>query len=163
MKIENTKHNLSVCLTWLILPAYFTIQFIFATIHDPTVLFGTIYGSYYTILANFYFYLPFFQQKIFNFSKISRFQIDPKWILVKYRGWALHFSFFIFFYFIYIYIYLNQSFFESMVFYGGSCAWLDCYYSFRTKCSSWKFEVWVAILISCMIFIGIGFGLNFIK
>ena len=155
MKIENTKHNLSVCLTWLILPAYFTIQFIFATIHDPTALFSTIYGSNCTISANFYLYLLYFQQKIFNFNKISGSQTDPKWILVKYRG-SLHFSF-------YLFIYLNQSFFESMVFYGGSCAWLDCYYSFRTKCSSWKFEVWVAILISCMIFIGIGFGLNFIK
>ena len=43
----------------------------------PTTLFGTIYQFHYTILANFYFYLQYFQQKIFNFSKISRSQIDP--------------------------------------------------------------------------------------
>ena len=39
------------------LPAYFTIQFIFATIHEP----------YCT-----------FNKKVFSFSKISEFQTDPK-------------------------------------------------------------------------------------
>ena len=34
-------------------------------------LFGTIYGSHYTISANFSLYLQYFQQKIFSFSKIS--------------------------------------------------------------------------------------------
>ena len=43
---------------------------------DPTILFGTIHESYYTILANFYFYLQYFQQKIFSFNKITRSQID---------------------------------------------------------------------------------------
>ena len=28
---------------------------------DPTALFGTIHGSYYTISANFFFYLQYFQ------------------------------------------------------------------------------------------------------
>ena len=36
-----------------------------------TALFGTIYRFYCTILANFYLYLQYFQQKVFNFSKIS--------------------------------------------------------------------------------------------
>ena len=43
-----------------------------------TALFDTIYRSYYIILANFYFYLQYFQQKNFNFSKISRFQTHPQ-------------------------------------------------------------------------------------
>ena len=30
---------------------------------DLTVLFDTIHRSYYTILVNFYIYLPYFQQK----------------------------------------------------------------------------------------------------
>ena len=45
---------------------------------DPTILFGTIHDSYYTILANFYFYLQYFQQKVFNFRKISGSQLDPE-------------------------------------------------------------------------------------
>ena len=32
---------------------------------DPTALFDTIHKSYYTILANFYVYLQYFQQKVF--------------------------------------------------------------------------------------------------
>ena len=36
-----------------------------------TILFGTIYEFHYTILANFYFYLQYFQQKNFSFRKIS--------------------------------------------------------------------------------------------
>ena len=44
----------------------------------PTALFNIIYRSHYTISANFYFYLQYFQQKVFNFSKISEFQTDPK-------------------------------------------------------------------------------------
>ena len=45
---------------------------------DLTTLFGTIHESHYIISANFYFYLQYFQQKIFNFSKISGSQTDPK-------------------------------------------------------------------------------------
>ena len=37
-------------------------------------LFGTIYGSYCTISANFY--LQYFQQKIFSFSKINGSQTE---------------------------------------------------------------------------------------
>ena len=33
-----------------------------------TAFFGIIHESYSTILANFYLYLQYFQQKIFNFS-----------------------------------------------------------------------------------------------
>ena len=45
---------------------------------DSTTLFGIFYGSYYTILANFYLYLQYFQQKNFSFRKISGSQMDPK-------------------------------------------------------------------------------------
>ena len=41
--------------------AYFTIQLIFATIHRPHVLFDTIYEFHFTISANFYLYLHYFQ------------------------------------------------------------------------------------------------------
>ena len=41
-------------------------------------LFGTIHRSHYIILSNFYLYIQYFQQKIFNFNKISRSQIDLK-------------------------------------------------------------------------------------
>ena len=46
----------------------------------PTTLFGTIYESYYTISANFYLYLRYFPQKVFNFNKINGFQTDPKYL-----------------------------------------------------------------------------------
>ena len=42
-----------------------------------TVLFSTIHGFHYTISTNFYFYLQYFQQKVFSFNKISRSQKDP--------------------------------------------------------------------------------------
>ena len=45
---------------------------------SPTALFGTIYGSYYTISINFYFYLQYFQQKAFSFNKISGSRTNPK-------------------------------------------------------------------------------------
>ena len=37
-------------------------------------LFGTFYEFYCIISANFYLYLLYFQQKLFNFSKISESQ-----------------------------------------------------------------------------------------
>ena len=43
-----------------------------------TTLFGTIHGSHCTISAKFYLYLQYFQQKVFNFSKISGSQTNPK-------------------------------------------------------------------------------------
>ena len=61
----------------LFLPTYFTIQLIFVTIYGLYIIFGIIHGSHYTILANFYFYLQYFQQKVLSFSKISGFQTDP--------------------------------------------------------------------------------------
>ena len=45
---------------------------------NSTVLFGIIHESLYTISANFYFYLQYFQQKVFNFKNISVFQLDPE-------------------------------------------------------------------------------------
>ena len=39
--------------------------------------FGTIYGSHCTFLTKFYFYLLYFQQKDFSFSKINESQTDP--------------------------------------------------------------------------------------
>ena len=40
--------------------------------------FGIIHGHHCTISDNFYLYLQYFQQKVFNFSKISEFQTVPK-------------------------------------------------------------------------------------
>ena len=60
-----------MCLAKIKKSAYFIIQFIFATIH----------GSHYTISANFYLYLQYFQQKVFSFSKISKSQTNPQWCL----------------------------------------------------------------------------------
>ena len=59
--------NRSLVFVWqrLFLSIYFTIQFIFGTIHGLIALFGTIYGSHCFILVNFYFYLQYFQQKKF--------------------------------------------------------------------------------------------------
>ena len=66
MQANTSRHRqLSVCLAWLILPSYVTIQIIFATIHGPTALLDTIHESYFTISANFYLYLQYFQQKNF--------------------------------------------------------------------------------------------------
>ena len=56
-------------------PVYFTIQFIFSTIYETTVLFSIIHGSHCTISTNFYLYLQYFQQKVFSF----KFQ-QNKWI-----------------------------------------------------------------------------------
>ena len=44
---------------------------------DLIAFFDTIYEFYCTISVNFYLYLQYFQQKIFNFNKLSRFQINP--------------------------------------------------------------------------------------
>ena len=43
-----------------------------------TALFDTIHKFHYTISANFYIYLQYFQQKVFNFSKINGSQTKPK-------------------------------------------------------------------------------------
>ena len=44
----------------------------------PTTLFSTSHRSHDIILINFYFYLQYFHQKVFNFSKINGFQMDLK-------------------------------------------------------------------------------------
>ena len=49
---------------------------------SSTALFGTFHESHCIISANFYFYLQYFQQKVFNFNKISRSQTDPKFEIV---------------------------------------------------------------------------------
>ena len=51
----------------------------FVLFMDSIAFFYTIYESYYTILANFYLYLQYFQQKIFNFYKINRSQTYSKY------------------------------------------------------------------------------------
>ena len=43
---------------------------------DPTTLFGTIHRPHCTVSVNFYLYLQYFQQKVFNFSKINGSQTD---------------------------------------------------------------------------------------
>ena len=48
----------------------------FCYIHGSYCTFGTIHESHYTILANYYLYLQYFQQKVFNFGKISKSQTD---------------------------------------------------------------------------------------
>ena len=45
---------------------------------SSTALFCTIHESYCTISTNIYLYLQYFQQKVFNFSKISGSQTDPQ-------------------------------------------------------------------------------------
>ena len=67
----------------LFLPTYFTIRFIFATFIDLTALFDIIHRFYCIILVNFYFHLQYFQQKNFNFNKISESPIDPKCMFGK--------------------------------------------------------------------------------
>ena len=42
---------------------------------NSIVLFDIIHEFHYTISANFYLYLQYFQQKVFNFNKINGFQI----------------------------------------------------------------------------------------
>ena len=61
----------SVCLTKMIFVNLFLVLFI-----GPIALFDTINGSYCTILTDFYIYLKYFQQKVFNFNKINRSQTD---------------------------------------------------------------------------------------
>ena len=43
---------------------------------NPSALFDIIHASQCTTLANFYHYLQYFQQKVFNFSKISGSQTE---------------------------------------------------------------------------------------
>ena len=70
--------GLDVCLAKIKKTNLFYYLDYFATIYDSTALFGTIYGSHCTISANFYFYLQYFQQKVFSFNKISGSQTNPK-------------------------------------------------------------------------------------
>ena len=67
----------------LFLTTYFTIRFIFATFIDLTALFGIIYRFSCIILVNFYLHLQHFQQKNFNFNKISKSPMDPKCMFGK--------------------------------------------------------------------------------
>ena len=67
----------------LFLPVYFTIRLIFAIFIDLTALFGIIHRFYCIILVNFYLHLQHFQQKNFNFNKISKSPMDPKCMFGK--------------------------------------------------------------------------------
>ena len=57
---------------FILLFSLFLLLFIILIIH-----FNTIYGYHCIILNNFYLYLLYFQQKVFNFNQISRFQTGP--------------------------------------------------------------------------------------
>ena len=57
---------------------YFTFSLFLLLFMDPTALFRIIYGFHCIILANFYLYLQYFQQKVFSFNKISEFQTNHK-------------------------------------------------------------------------------------
>ena len=61
----------------------------------PVALFDTIYGSHYTISTNFYLYLQYFQQKVFNFSKKRGSQIDLK---IAFFFWVAFMDYFILFF-----------------------------------------------------------------
>ena len=84
MNIYNRQAAGSYVCVWqkIFLSIYFTIQFIFATIHR----------SHCTISANFYLYLQYFQQKVFSFSKISRSQTDPMsiWSILRQKWNSLN-------------------------------------------------------------------------
>ena len=72
---------------------YFTIQLIFATIHDPTVLFDIIYGSYCTISTNFLSVVlsairfQFRQNKQYQFSFIYCWLLCILFIVFSSTGW----------------------------------------------------------------------------
>ena len=60
------------------LKLFFYLTYFFLLFMDLNALFGTIYEFYCIISTNFYLYLHYFQQKVYNFNKISGFQTDPK-------------------------------------------------------------------------------------
>ena len=64
------KKSLIKCAFSLSLKSQFILLFSLFFLLGPTALFDTIHGSHCTISANFYLYLQYFQQKVFNFSKI---------------------------------------------------------------------------------------------
>ena len=100
-KSVDPKQTLSVCLAKIKKPTYFTIQLIFVTIYELHYTFGTIHGSHCTISTIFYFYLQYFQQKNFSFSKISRSQTDLRVCFMGFASWNFV-NFVNLFYFIYI-------------------------------------------------------------
>ena len=69
--------KLSVCLAKVIFINLFYYSAYFLYI-DPTAFFGTIHRSTCTISTNFYFYLQYFQQKVFSFNKIIISQTKSK-------------------------------------------------------------------------------------
>ena len=64
---------LSVCLAKIIFANLFLLLFIVLI-----ALFDIIHESHCIISANFYFYLQYFQQKVFSFNKIIGSQTHPK-------------------------------------------------------------------------------------
>ena len=73
--IQNWDH-LSTCAFAFTLKSQFILLFstFLLLFIGHTILFDTIHKSHCTISINLYLYLLYFQQKVFNFSKISRSQ-----------------------------------------------------------------------------------------
>ena len=82
---------------------------LFSLFMGLTALFGTIYGSYCTILTNFYLYLQYFQQKVFSFSKINGSQTDSSVCL----GIDLKLKLFYYSAYFYYYLWVSLYFLES--------------------------------------------------
>ena len=81
------KNEFLMCV-WQKLKSQFTLLFssFLVLFMNLTVLFGTIHEFQCTISANLYIYLQYFQQKIFNFSKIRGFQTHHLvcvWLQIK--------------------------------------------------------------------------------
>ena len=58
-----------MCLAWLNFANFFYYSTLFLLLFmGPTALFCTIHGFHCTILTNVYFYLQYFQQKVFSFN-----------------------------------------------------------------------------------------------
>ena len=69
--------RLSVCLTSLIFAnLFYYLTYFYYYFIGSIAFFSTIHESYYTISTNIHLHLQYFQQKNFNFNKISGLQID---------------------------------------------------------------------------------------
>ena len=68
-----------MCLAWYFCQLILLFNLFLLLFISLTAFFGIIYESHCTISANFYLYLQYFQQKNFNFNKISESQTNPKY------------------------------------------------------------------------------------
>ena len=74
-----TFYYISVCLVKIKSLAYFTTQFIFTTIYGSYDIFLVLFIGFTVLFQlTFTFIYSTFNKKVFNFSKISGSQIDPK-------------------------------------------------------------------------------------